>query len=132
ETPMFLLGPLVFSFFSGTVLSLVYSRSIRPRVSDPMSIGRDYLSFMALFWMTAPIAWLYAIPAERLLEPMAAARLNLAFLAVVSVWRVLLITRVLSVLTGGSMWPIGVRVLLVALIEVLAVIFFGGVFAARI
>lgn len=132
EALMALFGPLIFSFFSGTLLSLVYLRSIRRKVTEPMPIGRDYHSFMGLFWMTAPTAWVYAFPAERLFESITAARVNLGLLALVSVWRVLLMTRVLSVLTGGGMWPIGVRVLIVAVIEIVGVSFFGWVFARAV
>ena len=47
--------------------------------------------------MTAPLAWLYAIPIERLFSPAGAVRGNLMFLAFVSLWRVLLMSRVVSV-----------------------------------
>lgn len=47
--------------------------------------------------MTAPLAWLYAIPIERLFSPAGAVRGNLMFLAIVSLWRVVLMTRVVSV-----------------------------------
>lgn len=57
-----------------------------------------YLSFLGLFWMTAPMAWLYGIPYERFLTPIDAIHANTWTLAVVSAWRVLLIARVCSVL----------------------------------
>jgi hypothetical protein len=50
--------------------------------------------------MTAPLAWLYAIPFERLLTPLDATRANLGMLAVVAVWRVLLMAQATAVLTG--------------------------------
>jgi hypothetical protein len=81
---------------------------------------------MGLFWMTAPIAWLYAIPVERFTSSLASAQFNAALLVVVSVWRVLLMARVLAVLCGVSMRKSLVWVLVPALIEVLAV-FLGGV-----
>lgn len=65
--------------------------------------GRLYRSFLALFWLTAPLAWLYAIPYERMLSPIDAMSANLWTLGLVSLWRVLLITRVASVLTGVPM-----------------------------
>ena len=59
---------------------------------------RGYGIFLSLFWMTAPLAWLYAIPVERFLSAADSARANLWLLGIVSVWRVTLITRVISVL----------------------------------
>jgi hypothetical protein len=56
-----------------------------------------YVAFLGLYWMTAPLAWLYAIPVERLLPAYTATLMNLIFLGTVSLWRVLLITRVVSV-----------------------------------
>jgi hypothetical protein len=63
-----------------------------------------YLSFLGLFWMTAPLAWLYAVPYERFLPEYHAAAVNLLTLGVVSAWRVALMVRVLSVLFGFSFW----------------------------
>jgi len=56
-----------------------------------------YRSFLGLFWMTAPLAWLYAIPYERFLTPVGAMRANLGTLGLVSLWRVALMVRVLTV-----------------------------------
>jgi len=52
--------------------------------------------------MTAPLAWLYAIPYERLLSPVGAMEANLWTLVTVAAWRVILITRVISVVYGVS------------------------------
>ena len=49
-------------------------------------------------WMCAPMAILYAIPVESVSSPLGAAQWNTLFLGVVSAWRVILITRVVSVL----------------------------------
>jgi hypothetical protein len=59
-----------------------------------------YRSFLGLFWMTAPLAWLYAIPYERFLSPVGAMRANLWTLAFVALWRVALMVRAISVLMG--------------------------------
>ena len=55
--------------------------------------------------MTAPLAWLYAIPYERFLSPLDAVRANLITLGFVSVWRVALMIRVLVVVLnmGGAL-----------------------------
>ena len=63
-------------------------------------ICREYLSFLALYWMTAPLAWLYGIPYERFLSPLDAINANLWTLALVSLWRVALMVRVAGVVYG--------------------------------
>ena len=55
---------------------------------------------LGLFWLTAPLAWLYGLPFERYLPPAAARRARLGALGVVSVCRVALMTRCVSVLCG--------------------------------
>jgi hypothetical protein len=59
-----------------------------------------YRAFLTLFWMTAPLAWLYAVPYERFLSPGEATAANLWTLALVAAWRVALMVRVVSVLTS--------------------------------
>jgi hypothetical protein len=64
----------------------------------PLPFWAWYRKFLGLYWATAPLAWLYAIPVERFMTPGNATRANFLFLAIVSVWRVSLMTRVISVL----------------------------------
>jgi hypothetical protein len=59
-----------------------------------------YREFLTLFWMTAPLAWLYAVPYERFLAPGPATEANLWTLALVAAWRVALMVRVVAVITG--------------------------------
>jgi hypothetical protein len=83
--------------------------------------GRAYLVFLGLFWMTAPMGWLYGIPFERMYEaPVDAIRANLWLLALVSIWRVVLITRVLAVLWGTGFGSLIFLVLVFADIAVFA------------
>lgn len=65
----------------------------------------DYASFLGLFWMTAPLAWLYAIPYERFCEPRLAIDLNLGTLGLVALWRMALMIRVACVC--AAMRPLG-------------------------
>lgn len=58
--------------------------------------------FLSAFWMTGPLAWLYAIPVERFLGEVAAAQANLCLLGLVATWRVLLLSRVVQVLYSGD------------------------------
>lgn len=62
--------------------------------------------FLTLFWMTAPMAWLYAVPYEHFMGPVEAIRANGWTLVLVSVWRVALITRILCVLWGARAVPV--------------------------
>jgi len=62
------------------------------------TLARLYAAFLGLYWMTAPLAWLYAIPIERFAAPGVATSVNLFLLALVATWRVLLFGRVISVL----------------------------------
>jgi hypothetical protein len=55
---------------------------------------------LGLFWLTAPFAWLYGLPFERYLSAVQARRARLGALGVVSVCRVALMTRCVSVLCG--------------------------------
>ncbi|MFK7884980.1 MAG: hypothetical protein AB8F26_12460, partial [Phycisphaerales bacterium] len=99
--PWHFLRPIGASFASGTVLFLLVHPWIRSSLKPdqlPVSIGIAYRRFMTCYWMTAPLALLYAIPYERFMSPADAVRMNLLTLAIVAAWRVLLITRVASVL----------------------------------
>jgi hypothetical protein len=131
ETPMWWIGPLVFSFFSGSflywIVVLGFARRHLEPTADPQQ--SQWPTFMALFWMTAPIAWLYAIPVERTFDSYRAAQANLILLAIVSLWRVLLISRVLSVLLEVRFGRVLSWVLVGASLEVIIVVFLGGIFS---
>ena len=65
-----------------------------PRLLD------SYLAFLGLFWLTAPLAWMYGIPFERFQSAGEAASSNLWMLTVIALWRGVLMIRVLHVLYG--------------------------------
>ena len=96
--PWHLLLPLVASLGTSLVLFCLVEYVARCRESECARFLSRYRSFLGLYWMTAPLAWLYAVPVERFLSPADAMAANLWFLGIVSLWRVLLITRVFSVL----------------------------------
>ncbi|MBY0231406.1 MAG: hypothetical protein K2W96_19145 [Gemmataceae bacterium] len=74
-----------------------WASSARPE-AIPLPVGRSgYLSFLGLFWMTAPLAWLYPIPYDRFLSYEAAIDANVATLGLVALWRVLLTMRFVAV-----------------------------------
>lgn len=95
--PWHLLLPLVASLSTSLVLySLVYLAA-RGHSVLKLHWWAGYRTLLTFYWMTAPLAWLYAVPVERFLDPVRATQANFALLAIVSVWRVLLITRAISV-----------------------------------
>jgi hypothetical protein len=130
-----LFGSLLFSLVSGTWLFLVsYCGFARRGMEgkDREATWSHWPQFMGLFWMTAPIAWLYAIPVERFMEPVAAAKTNITLLVIVSIWRVLLMSRVLQVLCRAPFSRSLVWTLFPAAVEVLIVAFLGGFFTRAI
>jgi hypothetical protein len=102
--PWHLVVPFAASLATSFLLfSLVYGVARRRGIGEQPFLPA-YRSFLALYWMTAPLAWLYAIPVERMLAPGDAMQANLWLLGTVAVWRVALMTRVVSVLYGASTW----------------------------
>jgi hypothetical protein len=137
ETPMWLIGPLVFSFFSGSFLYWVLIVCFaRRHFEETDQAANQWPSFMALFWMTAPIAWLYAIPVERFLDSYRAAQANIVLLSIVSIWRVLLMSRIMAVLFEIGFFRALAWVLMAAALEVICVevldVFFNGSLSRRI
>ncbi len=130
-------GSLLFSFVSATWMYLVVYKTFARRSSSVLgdlkiSESGAWPSFLGLFWMTAPIAWLYAIPVERFLDSVSATHANVALLGIVSFWRVLLMARVLQVTTRAPFLMALCWVLFAASVEVLVLVFFGGTFAKGI
>ncbi len=102
DEPWHLLIPFGASLGTSFLLyCLVYLATWRRAVELP-SFASTYVSFLSLYWMTAPLAWLYALPVERLMSAGNATLANLCLLGFVSIWRVTLMTRVVQVLFGAS------------------------------
>jgi hypothetical protein len=74
-------------------LSALLWHTLRP---FPAQRG-SYANVAAMVGMTAPLAWLYALPVERWTSVENAIDLNIAFLAIVAIWRVSLYARYLRV-----------------------------------
>jgi hypothetical protein len=85
---------------SFVLFTVVYAKIVFTDSKAGARFCTAYRSFLALFWMTAPLAWLYAVPYERFLGPAQAVAANLGTLGVVAVWRVALMVRVVVVLMG--------------------------------
>jgi hypothetical protein len=96
--PEWFLGPLAMSLFSAGFIFAILGAVV--------GFGGGFLSWLALFWLTAPCAWIYGIPVESHTDLLTATKWNLGFLGIVSVWRVVLMTRATVVLTGEPTWAI--------------------------
>jgi hypothetical protein len=98
--PWKLLAPFGASLLSACLLFFLV-RGLASQEQDRLpALARSFWPWLRCFWMTAPLAWLYAIPFERFLTPLDATRANLGVLAVVAVWRVFLMSQATAVLTG--------------------------------
>ncbi len=96
--PWHLLLPQVASLVTSFLLFVpVYLLALRRGVKFEGFFG-SYRTFLSLYWMTAPLAWLYAIPVERFFSPVQAMSFNLNLLGLVSIWRVILIIHVICVI----------------------------------
>ena len=120
---LWFLGPLLFSLVSGTWLFLI-SYGLCARWKMDYADGKKpplwsaWRGFMGAFWMTAPIAWIYAIPVERFWDSLTATKANLWLLGIVSLWRVLLMARVFQVVCQAPAFRCLLWVLLAAGVEV--------------
>jgi hypothetical protein len=101
--PWHLLLPVGASLVSSLLLFWVAYGVAEAKGAPQRSFFANYLSFLGLFWMTAPLAWLYAIPYERFLSPADAMRMNLLSLGLVSAWRVVLMVRVMMVILNYTL-----------------------------
>jgi hypothetical protein len=96
--PWHLLIPVVASLVTSVILFLLVRFVAWIHGAVQPSILKGYRVFLTLYWMTAPLALLYAIPFERWLTAGNAAQANLWLLAIVAVWRVILMARIIAVL----------------------------------
>ncbi len=123
DEPWRLLGPFAASLaISGPLFLIVYGFARCKGMESP-GIVTAYLAFLALYWMTAPLAWLYGIPYERFLSPLGATNANLRTLALVSIWRVALLVRVVSVVFDLPVRAAFALVMLVADVAALAALY---------
>ncbi len=102
--PWHLLIPLVASLATSFILFLMFWLCLwrKSTEADPLrSFLASYRSFLGLYWMTAPLAWLYAIPVEQYMSAGDATQFNLCLLGIVAAWRVLLMIRIGSVVFGA-------------------------------
>lgn len=95
--PWHLLGPFGASIILASVLFVITQWCQKIDKQQIKNAIDDYRAFLTGYWLTAPLAWLYALPVESMTDEVTAVKYNLTALSVVSVWRVALFTRVVSV-----------------------------------
>ena len=122
--PEWFIGP-----FAASLVSICF---IFLWISGPLKLhkaGRYWPqagTFLVLAWMTAPCAWLYGIPVEAMTDIVTATKWNIAFLAIVALWRVAIIVRSVAVLTEVSWLRALPLVLAPAALEAMLGSFFQG------
>jgi hypothetical protein len=98
--PWHLVVPLFSSLAMATLMYLLLHFLQTSRPGFWPGLGR----FVGLFWLTAPPAWAYGLPWERMLSEADAVRANLGTLAVVSAWRGVVLALLVSELVGWRYW----------------------------
>ena len=123
--PWHVLIPHAASFLTSILLyAMLRLPAVRSKAAF-RQVVKDYPRFLALYWLTAPLAWLYAIPFERWQNPGQATFMNLHLLAAVSAWRVALIIRsAIVVYKPATKAPVIITVLLFGDAVMLAAIYF--------
>lgn len=96
--PWHLLIPLAASLVSSAILFLLVRLFAWIHGAVQPDLVSGYRVFLTLYWLTAPLALVYAIPVERFLSAGNAAEANLWLLALVAFWRVALMTRIITVI----------------------------------
>lgn len=93
---------------SSLIYFCIYFAFLRRKKEEEKRPGffRQFPLFLGAFLLTAPIAWIYAIPVEHFTnaDPLTSAKWNMAFLAIVSLWRVGLIAKVIVVMPKAPWW----------------------------
>lgn len=107
--PWWVVLPLVVSTLEAALcFAVVYPCALFRRERDGPGLprwDRAGLMFLGVFWMTAPIALLHAIPWHRLSDPGAGVAAEVATSAVVIVWRVALLARIVRTMFGVPAVP---------------------------
>jgi hypothetical protein len=134
--PWHLLIPFGASLATSCLLFACAYAAARYRGAMAAPYATLYVRFLGVYWMTAPLAWLYALPVERWTGAAEAVEWNLWLLAIVSVWRVALMIRVVNVLFAApapsAAWVVcsfacGVVLVLAWSMPMPVIAFMGGV-----
>ncbi len=120
DEPWHLAIPFGASLVAATSLYLLVFVAAAIRGQPLVRFFSGWYRFVGLFWMTAPLAFLYAVPYERLFSEVGAVQANLWTLAVVALWRVVLMARVIQVVFNW--YPVASGIITVFFADVIAVI----------
>ncbi len=122
QQPSWFLGPFIASLVSTFFIWLWLLTGLN--LNQPKQKINDTLTFLNLIWLTAPCAWLYAIPVEMYTDLTTATKWNIAFLAIVALWRVAIIVRAVTILSGAPWFRVTLLVMAPASCEMLVGSFF--------
>jgi hypothetical protein len=100
DRPWIMLVPLGASLISSFLLWCLLWLSVAMASKKRAPFWKNYGAFLGMFWLTAPLAWLYAIPVERFMSPVDAIKANYVLLGIVAAWRVFIMIRVAQVFFG--------------------------------
>ncbi|HEY4261863.1 MAG TPA: hypothetical protein VGM98_16955 [Schlesneria sp.] len=129
HNPWLIALPLIMTVALSLVLFPLVVVVARKRGATDGNYWERYRVFLSLFWMTAPLAWIFIIPVEQLMSADDAAIIKLWFLGIVSLWRVFLVTRILSTLfvpRASEMFYTGTFFILMLVLDTLLLCRFRG------
>jgi len=96
EEPLWLGGPFFMVFFSSIFILALVGWMLRIPRQEKENMFGNYLAWARCFFLTAPLAWLYGIPYESMIDILPATIANFITLLIVSFWRVFLMVRVIQ------------------------------------
>ena len=102
--PADLFAPFAASLLLATFLLLIIQAARHLVPQSVLTWWSDYRTFLTGYWMTAPLAWLYAIPIETMTSEINAVHFNLTLLSIVSLWRVFLFSWIVAVCFQLPFW----------------------------
>lgn len=122
--PWYLLIPIAVSTLMGTCLACGLWIMMPRAARRAYGLGTFWRRIQTCYWMTAPLAWLYAIPYERFLSELGSVEANLWTLTVVGVWRVALMLRCILLVIDVNPWvaifPLGFFVSVATILGIVA------------
>lgn len=98
DNPWLIANPLLWASVLSVVLFPLAVVVARQRGVVIENYWSRFQVFLGLIWMTAPLAWIFILPVDHLMPAEDAAIIKLWFLGIVSIWRIYLVTRILTTL----------------------------------
>lgn len=129
QNPGLVLRPLIASVGLSLVLFPLVEFVARRRGVMGGGFWGRFRTFVSLLWMTAPLAWIFILPVERVMSADEATITNLWFLGVVNLWRIVLVARLLAVLyvpQADDMVVTGTIFLVLLVVDTLSLCNLGG------